>query len=1101
MPQSTFAQSLFAVDWNSANNAAYTSGATLGNRAVSIGRVDTYSKANTGNIYAALWSTMFGSSYKFDSNLNQGFSYATTTNGSVTTVNLSSAVTNPYVMFTYADGPSVDYDFSGNGTSSVSSVVATTGTGTATKVGDVITAKDYGNSSLDGFIVRLNGTFSTITFTATTEPGEANDTGVMSIALDGYDITTTIGANGSGAVLGNALSPGTHTQVVEASGTETLTYTFQGSSNFQLDTANSSTTCGGAVAPTYTTSAISGSCTISAVFVADTAAPTLSSSSPADDATGVAVDGNIVLNFSEAVDVETDAIAIVRTSDSSIFETFVVTDSRVSGSGTSTITINLNGTLEYGTAYHVLIANQAFDDAAGNSYAGIGDPTVLNFTTAPDTTPPSFDVAPSVGSVTSTGFTPSASIDEAGVVYYVVVADGASAPTAAEVKAGQASGGGAALAAANSTVSSSPFTSSFTAITGLSDSTAYDVYFVAQDDEATANVQSSIIKVDVLTTDGTAPSFTFNPANAANGVAVNSNVTITASEAIRLVAGNATLDDANVDALITLKDTDVNGADIAFDATIVGNVITINPTSDFSSLQQVYVAIDGTAVEDTADNAGALTSATFTTTDTSAPTFTFNPANAATGVAVNSNITITASEAIRLIDNSAITDANVGDLITLKDTNASGTDIPFAATIVGNVITINPTSDFSSLQQVYVAIDGTAVEDTADNAGAVTSATFTVADTSAPTLASSTPADNATGVAVNSNIVLTFSEAVDTETGNIVIKKVSDNLTVESFDVATSTAISGSGTTTITINPTSDLASSTDYYIEIDTTAFDDAAGNSYAGISGATTFNFTTAAPTNAAPIANAGPDQTVASGAAVTLDGSGSSDGDGDPLTYAWTQSSGTTVTLSSTTAAQLTFTAPTLAVGDADAVLVFSLTVNDGTVSSSADTVTITVEAPSPTPATAFAEYEEEIRATLVDDARRNLTSAMSANQRLIRDARGRMIETQQALSGCNVDETRDNGRVGSELDTFECTPNSVATRNTVPFDVDGNFTLSESGLSTAGNFFQQVGNGEGTYRRLFFGDFDVQHDADTDSTTATLTGRMAWEQMTSEQTMLG
>lgn len=257
----------------------------------------------------------------------------------------------------------------------------------------------------------------------------------------------------------------------------------------------------------------------------------------------------------------------------------------------------------------------------------------------------------------------------------------------------------------------------------------------------------------------------------------------------------------------------------------------------------------------------------------------------------------------------------------------------------------------------------------------------------------------------------------------------------------------------------------------------------------------------TNTAPVANAGPDQTVASGAAVTLDGSGSSDGDVDPLTYAWTQSSGTIVTLSSTTVAQPTFTAPALAVGDAEATLVFSLTVNDGTVSSPADTVTITVEAPSPTPATAFAEYEEEIRATPVDDARRNLTSAMSANQRLIRDARGRMIETQQAVSGCNVDETRDNGRVGSELDTFECTPNSVATRNYIPFDVNGTFNMDATTVSTSGSFFEQTGNTEGTYRRLFFGDFDVQHDADTNSTTATLSARVAWEQMTTDTTMLG
>ena len=42
-------------------------------------------------------------------------------------------------------------------------------------------------------------------------------------------------------------------------------------------------------------------------------------------------------------------------------------------------------------------------------------------------------------------------------------------------------------------------------------------------------------------------------------------------------------------------------------------------------------------------------------------------------------------------------------------------------------------------------------------------------DTTAPTLSSSAPADNATAVATDSNIVLNFSEEVDVESGNIVI--------------------------------------------------------------------------------------------------------------------------------------------------------------------------------------------------------------------------------------------------------------------------------------------------------------------------------------------
>ena len=113
-------------------------------------------------------------------------------------------------------------------------------------------------------------------------------------------------------------------------------------------------------------------------------------------------------------------------------------------------------------------------------------------------------------------------------------------------------------------------------------------------------------------------------------------------------------------------------------------------------------------------------------------------------------------------------------------------------------------------------------------------------DNDAPTLSSSSPSDNATEVAINANIVLTFSEAVDAESGNITIKKTSDDSTIETIDV-TGAKVSGSGSTAITINPSTDLTADIDYYILIDATAFDDTAGNSYAGISSTTALNFST--------------------------------------------------------------------------------------------------------------------------------------------------------------------------------------------------------------------------------------------------------------------
>jgi tetratricopeptide (TPR) repeat protein len=103
-----------------------------------------------------------------------------------------------------------------------------------------------------------------------------------------------------------------------------------------------------------------------------------------------------------------------------------------------------------------------------------------------------------------------------------------------------------------------------------------------------------------------------------------------------------------------------------------------------------------------------------------------------------------------------------------------------------------------------------------------------------------------------------------------------------------------------------------------------------------------------NHPPVADAGPDQTVAEGAAVALGAGASGDPDGDPLTFAWTQTGGPAVTLTGAGAAAAAFTAP--AVGPGGAVLVFQVTVDDGWGGSAFDEVRISVQDASAPPACA-------------------------------------------------------------------------------------------------------------------------------------------------------
>lgn len=111
-------------------------------------------------------------------------------------------------------------------------------------------------------------------------------------------------------------------------------------------------------------------------------------------------------------------------------------------------------------------------------------------------------------------------------------------------------------------------------------------------------------------------------------------------------------------------------------------------------------------------------------------------------------------------------------------------------------------------------------------------------DVTPPAIATTTPADNAVGVSLTSNITINFSENISWGTGSLILYDGSNNViqTVSSGNPAAT--ITGS---TFSYNPPANLVLNTPYYIQIDATAFKDAANNFFAGISDNTTWNFNT--------------------------------------------------------------------------------------------------------------------------------------------------------------------------------------------------------------------------------------------------------------------
>ena len=327
------------------------------------------------------------------------------------------------------------------------------------------------------------------------------------------------------------------------------------------------------------------------------------------------------------------------------------------------------------------------------------------------------------------------------------------------------------------------------------------------------------------------------PADNATNVIKDGTIVLNFSENVVVGSGNITIKIASSD--VSIETIEVNNPEVTGSGT---SQITIDPQTNWGQNTEYYVLIDATAFDDTSGNSyegiSSTTALTFTVANDTPILSTSVPANNATSVALDANIVLNFSENVT---------AQSGNITIKKADNTIFETISVADTtkVTGtgtNQITINPSSDFVLNTDYYVLIDGTAFDDANSGSyagiGSTTALTFTSFANVLPTLSSSTPADDAPNVARDANIVLNFSENVTAQSGNITIKKTTDNTIFETIDVAGS-KVTGTGTSQITINPSSNFEAETGYYVLIASTAFDDTGSGSYAGISSTTALSF----------------------------------------------------------------------------------------------------------------------------------------------------------------------------------------------------------------------------------------------------------------------
>jgi len=345
----------------------------------------------------------------------------------------------------------------------------------------------------------------------------------------------------------------------------------------------------------------------------------------------------------------------------------------------------------------------------------------------------------------------------------------------------------------------------------------------------------------------------YSPAQGASNVHTTANVVLTFSEPVEAYRGHIVLKPAAnaAGAIISVPAHDSQGLFQCEGAVCTLQCVAFNGTSwrylTGNTLYTVEIP-QGAIVAKGAAHAmyGGITNQYQFTTGVGITSY--SPLQQATAVAASANIVLTFSEPVAVGTGNIEIEPPTGSVHSTISFTAQSSNGQLACS--GAVCTINPSGAFATGTRYQLEIasgalatsSGVAFPGIGAHSGIAYSFTTLAEADGTPTIQVYVPGKGATGVEVSTNLVLTFGQEVQPNTGIISITPPAgsshDTLTV---DVTNADLIHCSGLT-CTANPAADLAPNTVYTVTIPNNALRaTATGNTaFPGLSG-TSYEFTT--------------------------------------------------------------------------------------------------------------------------------------------------------------------------------------------------------------------------------------------------------------------